>query len=507
MCSLVGRHVAHDDIFHSDDGVGTMQLNADFLWDQRGLIDGVWQGADQGDTLEVTNPANGDVLGVTPNMGAEETQRAVDAADRAFQPWSKTTAKSRSQLLYKWYELMLAHQEDLAHIMTLEQGKPLVEARGEVVYAANFLQWFAEEAKRSDGVLIPTHKPDARIIVTRQPIGVIAAIAPWNFPLAMITRKIGPALAAGCTAVIKPSELTPYSAAAMLKLAEQAGIPKGVLNLVIGEPTAIGEVLTKSPKVKKISFTGSTRVGQLLMEQSGQTLKKLSLELGGNAPFIVFDDADVDAAVDGAMASKYRNAGQTCVCANRFYVHDAVHDQFVEKLAAQVQALKVGNGLEEGVTQGPLINDAAVQKVQRHVDDAMSKGATIVVGGKPHAQGGTFYEPTILTGLTADATLSQEETFGPVAGIYRFRSEEEVMALANDTEFGLAAYFYSRDLARVWRVAEALETGIVGVNEGIISTENAPFGGVKSSGMGREGSRFGMEDYMEMKYILMGGLS
>lgn len=481
-------------------------VKAKFLLDSNGFIDGKWQAADSGEAIDVTNPATGESIGHITNMATGETRRAIAAADKAFAAWSQHTAKERSEILHTWYELMTAHADDLARIMTLEQGKPFKEAKGEVAYAANFVQWFAEEGKRAGGMTIPSHKADARIVVIRQPVGVVATITPWNFPLAMITRKIAPALAAGCTAVIRPAELTPFSAVALVKLAEKAGVPKGVINLVLGHSKPIGAEITSNPTVRKLSFTGSTRVGKLLMEQSASTMKKLSLELGGNAPFIVFDDADIEAAAEGAIASKYRNAGQTCVCANRFYVHDAVYDAFVERFAEKVKALKVGNGLEDDVDIGPLINEDALEKVKAHVKDATDKGGKVILGGKPHVLRGGFYEPTIITELAEDALLTREETFGPVSGIIRFSDEEKMIKLANDTEVGLAAYFYSRDLARVWRVAEALEVGIVGVNEGLISTEVAPFGGVKESGMGREGSTLGIEEYQEVKYILMGGL-
>lgn len=482
-------------------------IRAGFLLDGKGCINGEWVEADSGETLGVTNPATGESIGSIANMAVAETRRAIAAAHAAQAGWAKRTAKARAEILHTWYELLLAHADDLARIMTTEQGKPLKEAKGEVAYAASFIQWFAEEAKRGGGMVIPSHKADARIVVLRQPVGVVATITPWNFPLAMITRKIAPALAAGCTAVIRPAELTPFSAVALVKLAEKAGVPKGVLNLVLGKAEPIGAELTANPIVRKLSFTGSTKVGKLLMKQSSDTLKKLSLELGGNAPFIVFDDADIEAAAEGAMASKFRNAGQTCVCANRFYVHDSVYDAFVQGFAEKIAALKTGNGLEDGVDIGPLINDAALEKVEHHVADALQRGGKLVLGGKRHELGGNFYCPTLIADVPMDALLAREETFGPVAGIIRFEDEAEVMAAANDTEFGLAAYFYSRDLARVWRVAEALECGIVGVNEGLISTEVAPFGGVKESGMGREGSVLGMEEYQEVKYVLMGGLN
>jgi succinate-semialdehyde dehydrogenase/glutarate-semialdehyde dehydrogenase len=475
------------------------------LFRQSCYIDGAWVNGES--TINVTNPATGEVLGTVPNLGAAETRKAIEAADAAFKTWSKMLAKDRAKILRNWFDLIMAHQEDLAQIMTAEMGKPLAEARGEVAYGAAFIEFFAEEAKRIYGDTIPSHKADARILAIKQPIGVIAAITPWNFPLAMITRKLGPALAAGCTAVCKPATETPYSALALAELAERAGIPKGVINIVTGRASAIGGEMTSNPTVKALTFTGSTEIGKILMEQCAGTVKKVALELGGNAPFIVFDDADLDAAVQGAMASKFRNAGQTCVCANRILVQDSVYDAFAEKLAAAVAKLKVGNGAAEGVTTGPLINEAAVKKVHEHVEDAVSKGAVIVTGGKPSSLGACFYEPTILKNVTTDMRVTREETFGPVAPLFRFKTEEEAIRMANDTEFGLAAYFYSRDIGRIWRVGEALEYGIVGINEGIISTELAPFGGVKESGLGREGSHYGMDEFVEIKYMLMGGLS
>ena len=474
------------------------------LFRQLAYVAGQW--IDGAETLTVTNPATGEVVGTVPSLGASETRQAIKKAAEVQGAWAARTAKDRAEVLRRWFELMTEHSEALARLMTTEQGKPLAEARGEVAYAASFAEWFAEEAKRTYGHTIPAHKTDARIVVTQQPVGVVGAITPWNFPLAMITRKAAPALAAGCSVVIKPSELTPFSALAMMVLAEEAGVPPGLMSVVTGLPEAIGEELTGNPTVRKITFTGSTRVGKLLMAQSSDHVKRVSLELGGNAPFIVFDDADLDAAVAGAMASKFRNAGQTCVCANRFYVHDAVYDAFMEKFAAAIRELNVGNGLEEGVSQGPLINAAAIDKVKAHVADAVARGGRIVLGGKPHALGGTFFEPTLIADVTTDAQLCCEETFGPVAGVMRFTDEAEVVALANDSRVGLAGYFYSKDLSRVWRVAEALEVGIVGVNEGIISTEAAPFGGIKESGLGREGSSLGIEEYLETKYILMGGV-
>ena len=469
------------------------------------LINGEWQPA-TGTSIEVRNPATGDLVGSVPSFGAAETCRAIDAADAAFHPWRAKTAGERAKILRRWFELMMANQEDLARLMTLEQGKPLAEARGEIAYAASFIEWFAEEARRVYGEVIPSPLPDRRLIVLKQPVGVCAAITPWNFPAAMITRKVAPALAAGCTMVVKPAEQTPLSALALAWLGQQAGIPPGVLNIVTGEPVAIGGELTSNSKVLKLSFTGSTEVGRLLMAQCAPTIKKMSLELGGNAPFIVFDDADLDAAVAGAMASKYRNAGQTCVCTNRFLVQEGVHDAFARKLAAAVAGLKVGNGLDEGVTQGPLIDDAGLAKVEELLADAVTQGASVLCGGKRHARGGTFFEPTVLAGATPAMRLAREEIFGPVAPIFSFRDEAEAVRMANDTEFGLAAYFYSRDIARAWRVGEALDYGMVGINSGLISNEVAPFGGVKQSGLGREGSKHGIEEYLEIKYIAMAGL-
>lgn len=481
-------------------------IKATHLLDNKGLIGGQWLDADSAETIPVTNPATGQEITRIPNMAEAETRRAIAAAEAAFPAWAKRTTQERADILHRWFALMMEHQDDLARIMTTEQGKPLAEAKGEVAYAASFLQWFAEEARRAGGMLIPSHKADARIVVTRQPVGVCAIITPWNFPLAMITRKLGAALGAGCTTVIKPSELTPLSAIALLKLGEIAGLPKGVANLVLGHAKPIGKEMTANLAVRKLSFTGSTKVGKALMEQCAPTLKKLSLELGGNAPFIVFDDADIDAAVKGAIASKFRNAGQTCVCANRFYVQSNVYDAFTERFTKQVKALKVGNGLEDGVQIGPLINADALEKAERHVQDALKRGGRLLTGGKRHALGGNFFEPTVIADVPSGALLTCEETFAPVAGIIRFEEESEVIAAANDTPYGLSGYFYSRDHARIWRVAEALECGIVGVNEGLISTAIAPFGGVKESGMGREGSSLGIAEYQEVKYILMGGL-
>ena len=451
--------------------------------------------------------ADGSLLGAVPDLSRAEAKSAIEAANAAWPSWRDKTAKERGAVMRKWFELILANQEDLAALMTAEQGKPLAEARGEVVYGASFVEWFAEEAKRVYGDTIPTFANNKRIVVIKQPIGVVAAITPWNFPMAMITRKVAPAIAVGCTVVIKPAEDTPLSALALAVLAERAGMPKGVLNIVTtADPAEIGAELTSNPLVRKVSFTGSTEVGKLLMAQSATTVKKVSLELGGNAPFIVFDDADLDAAVQGALASKYRNAGQTCVCANRLLVQDGVYDAFAAKLAEAVKTFKVGPGLSGDSNQGPLINEQAVEKVERHIADALAKGAQLALGGKRHALGGTFFEPTILTGVTRDMLCAREETFGPVAPLFRFHSEDEAVAFANDTEFGLAAYFYTRDIGRCWRVAEKLEYGIVGINEGIISTEVAPFGGVKESGIGREGSKYGIDDFVESKYLCLGGL-
>ena len=476
------------------------------LFHQQCYLDGQWVDADGGQTIAVTNPATGGVIGTIPKMGGGETRRGIEAADRALKAWGAKTAKERSAVLRKWFDLMMANQDDLALIMTTEQGKPLAEAKGEIAYAASFIEWFAEEGKRIYGDVIPPHQADKRIVVVKQPIGVCGAITPWNFPAAMITRKAGPALAAGCTMVLKPATQTPFSALALAELAERAGVPKGVFSVVTGSAREIGAELTGNPTVRKITFTGSTEVGRVLMQQSAATVKKLSLELGGNAPFLVFDDADLDAAVDGAMLSKYRNAGQTCVCANRILVQDGVYDAFAAKLAVKVKALKVGPGTEAGVTIGPLIDANAIAKVEEHVQDAVSKGAKVIVGGKKHALGGLFYEPTLLTGVDTTMKVTKEETFGPVAPLFRFKTEEEGIAMANDTEFGLASYFYARDIGRIWRVGEGLESGIVGINTGIISTEVAPFGGVKQSGLGREGSKYGIEDFLAVKYMCMGGI-
>ena len=470
------------------------------------FIGGAWVRADGGETIKVDNPANGEIVGKVPDMGAAETKRAIAEANAALPAWRAKTAKERAVILRKWFDLMMANQDDLAAIMTAEQGKPLTESKGEIAYAASFIEWFAEEGKRIYGDTIPHFTSDRRIVVIKQPIGVCAAITPWNFPAAMITRKAGPALAAGCTMVIKPASQTPLSALALAVLAERAGIPKGVISVITGSASAIGGEMTSNPIVRKVTFTGSTEIGKKLMEQSASTVKRTSMELGGNAPFIVFDDADIDAAVKGAIASKYRNAGQTCVCDNRILAQDGIYDAFVAKLSQAVRDLKVGDGFGEGVTIGPLINMAAVEKVEEHISDATKKGAKIAVGGHRHVLGHTFYEPTILTDTTPDMLIFREETFGPVAPVFRFKTEQDAINLANDTEFGLAAYFYGRDIGRVWRVAEALEYGIVGINEGIISTEVAPFGGMKESGNGREGSKYGIEDYLEIKYLCMGGI-
>lgn len=474
---------------------------------QRCFIGGQWRDADGGGTCGVHNPATGALLGTVPDMGEAETRRAIDAAHDAFPAWSKTTAKERAQILRRLHGLMLKHQEDLALLMTAEQGKPLGESRGEIAYSASYIEWFGEEAKRMYGDTIPGPAADKRILTLRQPVGVVAAITPWNFPSAMLGRKIGPALAAGCTMVCKPALQTPYSALALGLLAERAGLPPGVLNIVTGSDAAsIGAEMTSNPKVRKLSFTGSTAVGKTLMAQCAQDMKRISMELGGNAPFIVFDDADLDAAVDGAIASKFRNTGQTCVCANRLFVQDGIYEAFADKLRAAVATLRVGDGLAGITDQGPLIDAKALAKVEAHVADATAKGARIAIGGKPHALGGTFYEPTLLLDATPDMRIAQEETFGPVAPLFRFTSEAEAIALANATEVGLAGYFYTRDLARAFRVAEALECGMVGINTGLISTEVAPFGGVKQSGVGREGSKYGLEDYTELKYLCLGGM-
>ncbi|HTS94078.1 MAG TPA: NADP-dependent succinate-semialdehyde dehydrogenase [Stellaceae bacterium] len=483
-----------------------MQLKDPKLFRQQCYVNGEWVDADKRGTISVNNPADNSTLGTVPKMGAAETRRAIEAAERALPAWSAKTAKERAVILRRLFDLMMANQEDLAQLMTAEQGKPLTEARGEIAYAASFIEWFGEEGKRTYGDTIPAHGTDKRIVVLKQPIGVCCAITPWNFPAAMITRKAGPALAAGCTMVLKPASQTPFSALALCELAERAGVPKGVLSCVTGSATEIGGEMTSNPIVRKLSFTGSTEIGKVLMAQCAGTVKKLSLELGGNAPFIVFDDADIDMAVKGAIASKYRNAGQTCVCANRILVQDGVYDAFAKKLSGAVSAMKVGYGTETGTVIGPLIDMKAVEKVEEHVHDAVAKGAKIVVGGKRHSLGGTFYEPTVLTDVNTQMKVTREETFGPVAPLFRFSSDRQAIEMANDTVFGLAAYFYSRDIGRCWRVSEALEYGIVGVNEGIISTEIAPFGGVKESGIGREGSKYGIEEYLEVKYLCMGGI-
>jgi succinate-semialdehyde dehydrogenase/glutarate-semialdehyde dehydrogenase len=476
------------------------------LFREQAFVGGRWESAANGQTKQVLNPATGALIGTVPNLGAAETRRAIEAADKALPDWRARTAKERAQILRKWFDLMMANQEDLAVLMTVEQGKPLFESRGEIAYAASFIEWFAEEGKRAYGDVIPSHGRDKRIVVLKQPIGVTAAITPWNFPAAMIARKVAPALAAGCTMVIKPSELTPYSALAMCVLAERAGVPAGVLSVVTGNSKPIGGELTSNPIVRKLSFTGSTEVGKLLMAQCATTVKKTSMELGGNAPFIVFDDADLEAAVAGAVASKYRNAGQTCVCANRIFVQAGIHDRFAQRLAEVASSMKVGNGLDKDTKIGPLIEAKAVAKVEEHVRDALAKGAKLITGGKRGDGAGHFYQPTVLTGIRSDMLAMREETFGPVAPLMKFDTEDEAIRLANATEFGLAAYFYSRDVGRVWRVAEALESGIVGINEGIISTEVAPFGGVKESGIGREGSKYGLEEYLEIKYLCYGGV-
>ncbi len=483
-----------------------MQLNDPKLLRDQCYVNGKWIGASSSETFVVTNPATGAVIGSVPNFGTDETRAAIASAEAAYPAWRAKTAKERAVLLKKWFDLIIAASDDLAVLMTAEQGKPLAEAKGEIVYGASFVEWFAEEAKRVYGDTIPTTANDRRIIVTKEPVGVVAAITPWNFPIAMITRKCSPAIAVGCTVVIKPAEDTPLSALALAELADRAGIPAGVINVITGDPVAVGAELTSNPTVRKLSFTGSTEVGKLLMRQCADTVKKVSMELGGNAPFIVFDDADLDAAVTGVMASKYRNAGQTCVCANRIYVQAGVYDAFAKKMAAAVKELKVGSGDEAGVTQGPLINVEAIEKVERLVKDAVDKGAKVVTGGARHELGGTFYTPTLLTGVTADMACTREEIFGPVAPLYKFDDEAEAIAMANDTPYGLAAYFYARDVGRVWRVADALEYGIVGINEGIFSTEVAPFGGMKESGVGREGSKYGTEEFLEIKYLCMGGL-
>ena len=483
-----------------------MNLRDNALFRQQCYLDGSWCDADDGTTLAVTDPASGETLGSVPRMGADETRRAIAAADRALPAWRAKTAKERAAVLRRWFDLMLEHSEDLALVMTREQGKPLAESRGEIAYAASFIEWFAEEGKRIYGETIPHTLPDRRLLVLRQPVGVVAAITPWNFPSAMITRKAAPALAAGCTFVCKPASATPYSALALCELAGRAGLPQGVLNIVTGRAGEIGTELATNPTVRKITFTGSTEIGKKLMAQSASTVKKVTMELGGNAPFLVFDDADIEAAVAGAMASKFRNMGQTCVCANRIYVQSGIYDAFATQLATAASKMKVGNGLEKGVTQGPLINEAAVAKVEEHIADAQAKGAHILTGGGRHVLGGSYFQPTVMTDVNPQMLVARDETFGPLAPLFRFESEQEAIALANDTEFGLASYFYSRDIGRIWRVGEALEYGIVGVNTGIISTEVAPFGGVKESGIGREGSHMGIDEYVEAKYVCIAGV-
>lgn len=481
----------------------TYQLNNPDLFRQEAFIAGTWVNAENGETIDITNPATNEVIGTMPKMGSNETQRAIEAANKALPAWRAKTAHERSAILEKWHDLIMSNQQDLATLMTLEQGKSLAESTGEVAYGASFIKWFAEEGKRIYGDTIPSKNANQRIIITKEPVGVCAAITPWNFPNAMITRKAAPALAAGCPIIVKPAEATPYSALALAVLADQAGIPAGIFSVVTGDPIAIGNEMTSNPIVRKLSFTGSTAVGKLLMRQCSSTLKKLSLELGGNAPFIVFADADIDAAVDGLMISKYRNSGQTCVCTNRTLVHEAIYEEFSEKLAKKVAALKVGDGFEAETNQGPLIDMRAVEKVEAHIKDAVSKGAKILTGGKRHPLGKTFFEPTLLANVTTDMKVTHEEIFGPVAPLFRFETEEQAIKMANDTEFGLAAYFFTCDMGRIWRVSEALEYGMVGVNSGLISTEVAPFGGVKESGIGREGSKYGIDEYLEMKYICM----
>ena len=483
-----------------------MELKDKRLFRQQCYIDGAWADAASGETIEVNNPSDDTIIGTMPKMGRGETAGAIEAANAAYPGWRAKTAKERAAILRKWHDLMLENSDDLAAIMTTEQGKPITESRGEVVYSAAFIEWFAEEGKRIYGDIIPQHAPGKRIVVTKEPVGVVVSITPWNFPSAMITRKVAPALAAGCTVVAKPASQTPFSATALAELAERAGMPAGVFNVVTGNASEIGAEMTSNPIVRKLSFTGSTETGKYLMRQCAGTVKKVSLELGGNAPFIVFDDADLDAAIVGAMASKYRNAGQTCVCAQRLLIQDGVYEEFSGRLAEAASAMKVGDGFEDGVEQGPLIDMNAVEKVEDHIADAVSKGAEIMVGGKRHELGGTFFQPTVLTNVDTQMKMAHEETFGPVAPLFRFATEQDAIEIANDTEFGLAAYFYTRDIGRVWRVAEGLEYGIVGVNEGIISTEVAPFGGMKESGIGREGSKYGIDEFVEVKYILMGGL-
>jgi succinate-semialdehyde dehydrogenase/glutarate-semialdehyde dehydrogenase len=486
--------------------MNTLQLQDQNLLRTQCLIDGAWVDALDAATIDVRNPATGTLIATIPNAGAAQTADAIRSAEQALPAWKARTADDRARVLRRWFELMTAHQEDLALLMTCEQGKPLAESRGEITYAASYIEWFSEEARRLYGEFIPSPWADKRIVVTREPVGVCAAITPWNFPAAMITRKVAPALAAGCTIIVKPATQTPLSALAMAELALRAGVPAGVFNVITGDPRPIGGALTSSPVVRKLTFTGSTEVGRVLAAQCAPTLKRMSLELGGNAPFIVFEDADLDEAVAGAMASKYRNTGQTCVCTNRLLVQDSVYEAFSEKLCKAVAALKVGNGLEEGVAQGPLIDEVALAKVEELVADATARGARVLTGGRRHALGGTFYEPTVLADLTPDMRIAKEEIFGPVAPLFRFSTEAQAIQMANDTEFGLAAYFYSRDVGRVWRVSGALEYGMVGINSGVISTAAAPFGGVKQSGMGREGSSHGIDEYVDTKYLCMGGL-
>jgi succinate-semialdehyde dehydrogenase / glutarate-semialdehyde dehydrogenase len=494
-------------MFNQDsEDMTTLSLNDSGLLRQQAYIAGRWCEANNGASFQVTNPATGDVLARVPDMGAAETRRAIEAAKAAWPGWRRKTPKERATLLRKWHDLMMANLDDLATLMTAEQGKPLAESKGEISYAASFIEWFAEEGKRVYGDTVPSPWNDRRLVVVKEPVGVCCAITPWNFPAAMITRKAGPALAAGCTMVVKPAESTPLSAFALAVLAERAGIPGGVFNVLTGDPKAIGGEMTSNPDVRKITFTGSTEVGRLLMRQSAATIKKLSLELGGNAPLIVFDDADLEAAVEGTIISKFRNTGQTCVCANRLYVQDGVYDAFAEKLVAAVKQLRVGNGFEAGVAQGPLIDQAAVEKVEEHISDAVSKGARVLLGGKRHSLGGTFFEPTVLAEVTSEMKVAREETFGPVAPLFRFYKDEDAIQFSNDTEFGLASYFYSRDVGRIWRVAEDLEYGMVGINTGLISTEVVPFGGMKQSGIGREGSHYGIDEFIEVKYLCFGGL-
>jgi succinate-semialdehyde dehydrogenase/glutarate-semialdehyde dehydrogenase len=483
-----------------------LKLKDKNLFRQQCYINGSWLDADSGESIDVTNPATGEKLGTVPKMGAEETRRAIEAAEEAFSSWRKTTAYEKSQVLRRWFDLMIEHREDLSIIMTAEQGKPINESRGEINYAASYIEWFAEEARRVYGDTVPAHSNDKRIILIKQPVGVTAAVTPWNFPAAMITRKAAPALAAGCTQVIKPATATPYSALALAELGERAGLPPGALSVVTGSAGAIGGELTGNPIVRKLTFTGSTEIGKKLIEQCAGTVKKTSMELGGNAPFIVFDDADLDAAVEGAIESKFRNTGQTCVCTNRLLVQDGVYDAFAEKLVQAVGKMKVGNGMEEDTEQGPLIDVGAMETVEELVQDAMDKGGKVLLGGKRHELGGSFFEPTVMADVTTDMRVAREETFGPFAPLFRFKTEKEAIRMANDTEFGLASYFYTRDVGRIFRVAEGLEYGIVGINAGLISSAVAPFGGVKESGFGREGSKYGMEDYLEIKYLCMGGI-